>query len=121
MLRVLSHSINKEDQHQLPFKRLLVGVSIKEGHCLTTNNQNNLKDLLYSFFKDLFIVLCKYTIAVFRHTRRGHQISLEMVVSHHVVAGILNSGPLEEQSVLLTTEPSLQRSELPIVSHIKSR
>jgi hypothetical protein len=29
-----------------------------------------------------------YTIAVFRHTRRGHQISLWVVVSHHVVAGI---------------------------------
>ena len=26
--------------------------------------------------------------AVFRHTRRGHQYSLQMVVSHHVVAGI---------------------------------
>ena len=25
-----------------------------------------------------------YTVAVFRHTRRGHQISLQMVVSHHV-------------------------------------
>jgi hypothetical protein len=35
----------------------------------------------------LFII-CKYTVAVFRHTRRGHQISLQMVVSHHVVAGI---------------------------------
>jgi hypothetical protein len=31
-----------------------------------------------------------------------------MVVSHHVVVGELNSGLLEEQSVLLTTEPSLQ-------------
>jgi hypothetical protein len=31
-----------------------------------------------------------------------------MVVSHHVIAGELNSGPLEEQSVLLATEPSLQ-------------
>jgi len=31
-----------------------------------------------------------------------------MVVSHHVVTGELNSGPLEEQSVFLTTEPSLQ-------------
>jgi hypothetical protein len=30
----------------------------------------------------------KYTVAVFRHTRRGRQISLQMVVSHHVVAGI---------------------------------
>jgi hypothetical protein len=31
-----------------------------------------------------------------------------MAVSHHVVAENLNSGPLEEQSVLLTTEPSSQ-------------
>jgi hypothetical protein len=30
----------------------------------------------------------KYTVAVFRHTRRGYQISLWMTVSHHVVAGI---------------------------------
>ena len=30
----------------------------------------------------------KFTVAVFRHTRRGHQISLWVVVSHHVVAGI---------------------------------
>jgi uncharacterized membrane protein YqaE (UPF0057 family) len=29
----------------------------------------------------------KYTGAVFRHTRRGHQIPLQMVVSHRVVAG----------------------------------
>jgi hypothetical protein len=35
--------------------------------------------------KDLFIVICKYTVAVFRHTRRGCQISLQMVVSHHVL------------------------------------
>jgi hypothetical protein len=28
------------------------------------------------------------SVAVFRHTRRGHQISLQMVVSHHVVARI---------------------------------
>jgi hypothetical protein len=39
------------------------------------------------FFKDLFII-CKYTVVVFRHSRRGHQILLQMVVSHHVVAGI---------------------------------
>jgi hypothetical protein len=44
-----------------------------------------------SFFfspKDLFIIINKYTVAVFRHTRRGRQISLRVVVSHHVVAGI---------------------------------
>jgi hypothetical protein len=43
------------------------------------------------FFKDLFIylfIICKYTVAIFRCTRRGHQISLWVVVSHHVVAGI---------------------------------
>ena len=34
--------------------------------------------------KDLFIIICKYTVAVFRHTRRRHQIPLQMVVSHHV-------------------------------------
>jgi hypothetical protein len=39
------------------------------------------------FFKDLFIYY-KYIVAVFRLTRRGRQISLQMVVSHHVVAGI---------------------------------
>jgi hypothetical protein len=38
--------------------------------------------------KDLFIIIHKYTVAVFRYTRRGHQISLRVVVSHHVVAGI---------------------------------
>jgi len=45
---------------------------------------------LFFFFKDLFIffIIYKYTVAIFRHTRRGHQISLQMVVSHHVVAGI---------------------------------
>jgi hypothetical protein len=40
------------------------------------------------FKKDLFIIIHKYTVAVFKHTRRGHQISLWVVVSHHVVAGI---------------------------------
>jgi hypothetical protein len=39
-------------------------------------------------FKDLFIIIHKYTVADFRCTRRGCQISLGVVVSHHVVAGI---------------------------------
>jgi hypothetical protein len=38
--------------------------------------------------KDLFIIIHKYTVAVFRHARRGCQISLQVVVSHHVVARI---------------------------------
>jgi hypothetical protein len=43
--------------------------------------------LFFKRFIYLFII-CKYTVAVFRRTRRGHQISLRVVVSHHVVAGI---------------------------------
>jgi hypothetical protein len=49
----------------------------------------------FFFFKDLFIylfiylfIICEYAVAVFRHSRRQSQISLRMVVSHHVVAGI---------------------------------
>jgi hypothetical protein len=44
--------------------------------------------LLVGFFlKITLLIIYKHTVAVFRHTRRGHQISLQMVVSHHVVAG----------------------------------
>jgi hypothetical protein len=45
------------------------------------NNLCFLKIFIYLF------IYYKYTVAVFRHTRRGHQIPLWMVVSHHVVAG----------------------------------
>jgi hypothetical protein len=38
--------------------------------------------------KICLFIICKYTVAVFRHPRRGRQISLQMAVSHHVVAGI---------------------------------
>jgi hypothetical protein len=34
----------------------------------------------------LFYV-CEHTVTLFRHIRREHQISLQMAVSHHVVAG----------------------------------
>jgi hypothetical protein len=39
------------------------------------------------FSKTYLFYVYEHTAAVFRHTRRGHQISLHMVVSHHVVAG----------------------------------
>jgi hypothetical protein len=42
----------------------------------------------FFFLKIYLFIICKYTVAVFRHSRRGHQISLRVVVSHHVVAGI---------------------------------
>jgi hypothetical protein len=43
---------------------------------------------LYLFLKGYLFILCEYTVAVFRHSGGGHQISLLMVVGHHVVAGI---------------------------------
>jgi hypothetical protein len=55
---------------------------------LANNLQLKVRVVSFSFFKNLFIIISKYTVAVFRHTRRGRHISLPMVVSHHVVAGI---------------------------------
>ena len=53
------------------------------------------------FFLLRFITIHKYIVADFRRTRRGRQISLLVVVSHHVCGcWDLNSGPTEEQSVL---------------------
>jgi hypothetical protein len=48
----------------------------------------SLKPDFFFFLKIYLFIICKYTVAVFRYTRRGHQISLRVVVSHHVVAGI---------------------------------
>jgi len=46
----------------------------------------SLGTVFFSFKIYLFNVY-EYTVAVFRHTRRGNQIPLQMVVSHHVVTG----------------------------------
>jgi hypothetical protein len=48
----------------------------------------------------------------FRHTRRGSQILLGMVVSHHVVAGIWTLDLQKSSRVLLPTEPSHQPPSL---------
>jgi hypothetical protein len=40
------------------------------------------------FFPKIYLLFLKYTVAGFRAPIRGSQISLQMVVSHHVVAGI---------------------------------
>ena len=64
--------------------------------------------VLLFFFKIYLFIICKYTVAVFRHTRRGRQISLWMVVSHHVVAGIWTPDLWKSSRVLLPTEPSHQ-------------
>jgi hypothetical protein len=42
----------------------------------------------FFFLKIYLLFICKYTVAVFRHTSRGRQMSLRVVVSHHVVAGV---------------------------------
>jgi len=39
----------------------------------------------FFFLKIYLFIICKYTVVVLRHSS---QISLRMVVSHHVVAGI---------------------------------
>jgi hypothetical protein len=44
--------------------------------------------LVLLIFLNYLFIICKYTVADFRLTRRGFQVSLRMVVSHHVVAGI---------------------------------
>jgi hypothetical protein len=65
----------------------LLNKALKEerNHCKSLPGRGNKRseiDYIYLF------IICKYTVAVFRHSRREHQISLQMVVSHHVVAGI---------------------------------
>jgi hypothetical protein len=59
-------------------------------------------------FKDLFIIISKYTVAVFTHTRGNHQDLIMDGCEPPCGYWDLNSGTFEEQSVLLTTEPSFQ-------------
>jgi hypothetical protein len=64
--------------------------------------------VLLLFFKDLFIylfIICKYTAAVIQ--KRASDLITD---GFEPPCGCwdLNSGPLEEQSVPLTTEPSFQ-------------
>jgi hypothetical protein len=60
-------------------------ISHSEGGGRRKRGKEKKRGFFYSFFfsKDLFY---EYTVAVSRHTRRGHQIPLQVVVSHYVVA-----------------------------------
>ena len=58
--------------------------------------------------KKYLFILYEYTVAVFKHTRGGHQMPIADGCEPPCGCWELNSGPLEEQSVLLTAEPSLQ-------------
>jgi hypothetical protein len=60
------------------------------------------------FFNIYLFIICKHTVAVFRHSRRGHQIFVMDGCEPPCGCWDLNLGPLEEQSALLTTEPSHQ-------------
>jgi hypothetical protein len=51
------------------------------------NKQPVLLTIAPSFFLSQIYFIYEYTVAVFRHTRRWRQITLQMVVSHHMVAG----------------------------------
>jgi hypothetical protein len=60
----------------------------------------------FFFLKIYLLIICKYTVAVLRHSRR--EILLRMVVSHHVAAGIWTPDLRKSSRVLLPTEPSHQ-------------
>jgi hypothetical protein len=62
--------------------------------------------------EDLFIITCKFTVAVFRHPRRGRQSSFTDGCEPSCGCWDLNLGPSEERSVLLTAEPILFVSHL---------
>jgi hypothetical protein len=62
--------------------------------------------LFFFFFLKIYLfIICVYTVAVFR---RGHQIFVMDGCEPPCGCWDLNSGPLEEQLVLLTAEPSHQ-------------
>jgi hypothetical protein len=43
--------------------------------------------MIIIFLKIYLFYVYEYTVAVSRHSRSWHQIPLQMVVSHHMVAG----------------------------------
>jgi hypothetical protein len=76
-------------------------------YTLITFSKNKFKILVFKRFIYLFHV-CGYTVTVFRHTRRGHQIPLTDGCELPCGCWELNSRPLEEQPVFLTAKSSLQ-------------
>jgi hypothetical protein len=68
------------------------------------------RGLFFFPLKIYLIYVYEYTVVVFRHTRRRHLDPIIDGCEPPCGCWELNSGPLEEQSVLLTAEPSLQPS-----------
>jgi hypothetical protein len=52
----------------------------------TSNPMTQKAQAVFFILRFILFMICKYAVAVFRYTRRGHLISLQMVVSYHVVA-----------------------------------
>jgi hypothetical protein len=69
----------------------------------STGRQGQANRCEFFFFLKIYLfIICKYTVAVFRHTRRGHQISVTGGCEPPCDCWDLNFGPLEEQSGALT-------------------
>jgi hypothetical protein len=60
-----------------------------------------------NFFKIYLFYICEYTVDVFRHQERAMDPITDGCKPPYG-CWELNSGPLEQQPVLLTSEPSLQ-------------
>ena len=72
------------------------------------------------FFKDfihVFGIYDKYTVAIFRHQNRASD-PITDGSEPPCACWDLNSGPLGEQSVLLTSEPSLQPLDVPYLLYL---
>jgi hypothetical protein len=80
-------SLNSE---QLAFASQVLGLKARDSF------------FLHFFLKIYLFIICKYTVAVFRHTRRGHQISVTGGCEPPCGCWDLNFGPLEELSGALT-------------------
>jgi hypothetical protein len=82
------------------YKQRLPYISIDDTKFLSLS----LSRLIYLFH------VCEFTLAVFRHTRRGHRVPITDDREPLCGCWELNSGPQEKQPVLLTAKPSLQPS-----------
>jgi hypothetical protein len=71
-----------------------------------------LNSYLFIYLLIYLFIICVYTVAVFRHSRREHQIFVTDGCEPPCGCWDLDLGPLEEQSVLLTAEPSHQAREI---------
>jgi hypothetical protein len=89
--------------------------------CWTPNLSPTVTCPLFLFFlKFIYLFyVCEYTVAVSRHTRQKRAPDL-IIDGCKPPCGCwkLNLGPLEEQSVLLTTEPSLQPTSPPLCFYL---